>query len=104
VREFYLDKIHDARFYKTKVVLILAKLCTENKRNDLLGDFVGISAELVWIDPAIRAVGFWKCASRQGKGNTKNFFSWPELSVYTGTVSFARASPQFIYFPWPELP
>lgn len=72
MREFYLDKIHDARFYKTKVDLILAN--SENKRNDLLGDFVGISAELVWIDPAIRAVGFWKCASQQSKGILKTFF------------------------------
>jgi hypothetical protein len=101
VREFYLDKIHDARFYKTKVVLILAKLCSENKRNDMPGDLVGISAELVWIDPTIRAVGFWKCASQQGKGNSKNIIfhgqSCPFILAPSGVsfVEYLQTTPYF---------
>jgi hypothetical protein len=31
---------------------------------------VGISAELVWIDPRNGAVGFWKYVSQQSRGIT----------------------------------
>jgi hypothetical protein len=63
-------------------------LCREDcpvKRKDppFFGDFVemvGISAELVWIDPRNGAVGFWKYVSQQSRGNntgqlvSKNIF------------------------------